>query len=41
MTVVIFSGSSWIVNGSNSKLNSNAQALVTKALDSLGASMGL
>jgi glycosyl hydrolase group 75 (putative chitosanase) len=41
VTVVIFSGSSWIVNGSNSKLNANAQALVSKALDSLGASMGL
>ena len=41
VTVVIFSGSSWIVNGANSKLNANAQALVSKALDSLGASMGL
>jgi hypothetical protein len=41
VTVVIFSGSSWIVNGSNSNLNANAQALVTKALDSLGTSMGL
>ena len=41
VTVVIFSGSSWIVNGSNSALNGNAQALVTKALNSLGSSMGL
>ena len=41
VTVVIFSGSSWVVNGTNSKLNANAQALVTKALNSLGASMGL
>ncbi len=41
VTVVIFSGSSWVVNGTNSNLNSNTQALVQKALDSLGASMGL
>ncbi len=41
VTVVIFSGSSWVVNGTNSNLNANAQALVTKALDSLGTSMGL
>lgn len=41
VTVVIFSGSSWVVNGTNSTLNSNAQALVDKALNSLGASMGL
>jgi hypothetical protein len=41
VTVVIFSGSSWVVNGANSNLNTNAQALVTKALDSLGTSMGL
>jgi len=41
VTVVIFSGSSWVVNGSNSNLNANAQALVSKALDSLGAKMGL
>jgi hypothetical protein len=41
VTVVIFSGSSWIVNGSNANLNANAQALVQKALDSLGSSMGL
>jgi hypothetical protein len=41
VTVVIFSGSSWVVNGTNSNLNTNTQALVTKALDSLGTSMGL
>jgi hypothetical protein len=36
VTVVIFSGSSWVVNGTNSTLNTNAQAMVQKALDSLG-----
>jgi hypothetical protein len=41
VTVVIFSGSSWVVNGTNANLNSNAQAQVTKALNSLGAGMGL
>jgi Fungal chitosanase of glycosyl hydrolase group 75 len=41
VTVVIFSGSSWVVNGTNTNLNTNAQALVTKALNSLGTSMGL
>jgi hypothetical protein len=40
VTVVIFSGSSWVVNGTNANLNANAQALVQTALDSLGASMG-
>jgi Fungal chitosanase of glycosyl hydrolase group 75/Carbohydrate binding module (family 35) len=40
VTVVMFSGSSWVVNGTNSNLNTNTQALVTKALDSLGTSMG-
>ncbi|WP_405583607.1 glycoside hydrolase family 75 protein [Streptomyces sp. NBC_01190] len=39
VTVVMFSGSSWVVNGTNANLNDNAQALVQKALDSLGASM--
>jgi hypothetical protein len=41
VTVVIFSGPSWVVKGTNSKLNANAQALVTKALNSLGKSMGI
>jgi hypothetical protein len=41
VTVVILSGPSWVVNGSNANLNANAQALVTKALNTLGTSMGL
>jgi hypothetical protein len=41
VTVVIFSGSSWVVNGANANLNDNTQALVTKALDSLGSSLGV
>jgi len=41
VTVVIFSGSSWVVNGTNTNLNANAQAQVTNALNSLGTSMGL
>ncbi|MFD2462704.1 glycoside hydrolase family 75 protein [Amycolatopsis samaneae] len=41
VTVVIFSGSDWVVNGTNSNLNSKTQAMVTKALDSLGSSMHL
>jgi hypothetical protein len=40
VTVVMFSGSSWVVNGTNANLNDNTQALVQRALDSLGASMG-
>jgi hypothetical protein len=40
VTVVMFSGSSWVVNGTNANLNDNTQALVQKALDSLGTSMG-
>jgi Fungal chitosanase of glycosyl hydrolase group 75/Alpha-galactosidase, CBM13 domain len=40
VTVVMFSGSSWVVNGTNANLNANAQALVQQALDSLGTSMG-
>ncbi|WP_433893191.1 glycoside hydrolase family 75 protein [Streptomyces sp. CA-111067] len=39
VTVVMFSGSNWVVNGSNSNLNNNAQALVQTALDNLGSSM--
>ncbi|MEE4546719.1 glycoside hydrolase family 75 protein [Streptomyces sp. V4-01] len=39
VTVVMFSGSSWVVNGTNSNLNDHAQALVQTALNSLGASM--
>jgi hypothetical protein len=40
VTVVMFSGPSWIVNGTNANLNANTQALVQKALDDLGARMG-
>lgn len=36
VTVVMFSGSSWVVNGTNATLNDNAQARVQQALDSLG-----
>ena len=39
VTVVMFSGKAWVVNGSNSQLNANAQALVQKALNTLGAAM--
>jgi hypothetical protein len=39
VTVVMFSGSSWVVNGTNANLNTNTQALVQTALNSLGASM--
>jgi hypothetical protein len=36
VTVVMFSGSSWVVSGTNATLNDNAQARVQQALDSLG-----
>ncbi|MEV6008846.1 glycoside hydrolase family 75 protein [Streptomyces sp. NPDC051976] len=39
VTVVMFSGANWVVNGTNSNLNDNAQAMVQNALDTLGASM--
>jgi hypothetical protein len=39
VTVVMFSGPSWVVNGTNSTLNTNAQALVQTALNTLGAAM--
>ncbi|ACU76898.1 Carbohydrate binding family 6 [Catenulispora acidiphila DSM 44928] len=39
VTVVMFSGPSWVVNGSNANLSNNAQALVQKALNTLGAAM--
>jgi hypothetical protein len=39
VTVVMFSGPSWVVNGTNANLNANAQALVQKALNTLGAAM--
>jgi hypothetical protein len=40
VTVVMFSGPTWVVNGTNANLNANTQARVQEALDSLGASMG-
>ena len=39
VTVVMFSGSQWVVHGTNSTLNANAQALVRKALNTLGAEL--
>jgi hypothetical protein len=41
VTVVIFSGSSWVVNGTNANLNTTTQSMVTQALNSLGTSLGL
>ncbi|GAA1033753.1 MULTISPECIES: glycoside hydrolase family 75 protein [Amycolatopsis] len=41
VTVVMFSGSDWVVNGTNANLNAAAQGMVNKALDTLGASMGI
>jgi hypothetical protein len=41
VTVVIFSGSQWVVHGTNSTLKDNAQALVQQALNQLGKSFGL
>lgn len=51
VTVVIFSGAAWVVQGTNAgtgsagsataSLNTNAQALVQKALNQLGTSFGL
>jgi hypothetical protein len=41
VTVVIFSGPDWVVSGTNDNLNDNVQALVTKALNTLGNSLGL
>src|SRR5690242_19304740 len=40
VTVVMLSGPSWVVNGTNSTLNANAQGMVQKALDDLGNAMG-
>jgi hypothetical protein len=36
VTVVIFSGSQWVVHGTNATLKDNAQALIQKALNTLG-----
>jgi hypothetical protein len=41
VTVVVFSGPEWVVPGTNSSLNDNAQALMQKALNSLGSALGL
>jgi len=41
VTVVVFSGAQWVVRGTNSTLNDNAQALVQKALNTLGTALGL
>ena len=39
VTVTIFSGPSWVVNGTNANLSSNAQAMVQNALNTLGATL--
>ena len=39
VTVVVFSGQDWVVNGTNSNLNSKAQAMIQKALNTLGTAM--
>jgi hypothetical protein len=39
VTVAIFSGPSWVVNGTNANLSANAQAMVQNALNTLGASL--
>src|SRR5262249_10243409 len=36
VTVVVFSGSQWVVHGTNATLKDNAQALIQKALNTLG-----
>jgi hypothetical protein len=41
VTYVVFSGSQWVLSGTNSTLNDNAQALVQKALNTLGTALGL
>jgi hypothetical protein len=41
VTVVIFSGSQWVVKGTNTTLQANAQALVQKALNTLGSAWGM
>ncbi len=39
VTVAIFSGPSWVVDGTNSTLSGNAQSMVQNALNTLGASL--
>jgi Fungal chitosanase of glycosyl hydrolase group 75/Fibronectin type III domain len=41
VTYVVFSGSEWVVAGTNETLKDNAQALVQKALNTLGSELGL
>jgi hypothetical protein len=41
VTVVVFAGPDWVVHGTNDTLNDNAQALVEKALSTLGKELGL
>jgi hypothetical protein len=41
VTVVIFSGASWVVHGTNSTLEANAQAKVQQALNLLGSRFAL
>jgi len=41
VTVVVFSGPEWVVHGTNDTLNANAQALVEKALNTLGSELGV
>jgi hypothetical protein len=41
VTVVVCAGAEWVVHGTNSTLNDNAQALVQKALNTLGQQLGL
>jgi hypothetical protein len=41
VTVVVFSGSQWVVHGTNATLDANAQAMVQKALNTLGSDFNL
>jgi Fungal chitosanase of glycosyl hydrolase group 75 len=41
VTVVVFSGPEWVVHGTNSTLDANAQGLVQKALNTLGSKLEL
>ena len=41
VTVVIFSGPQWVVHGTNTTLEANAQALVQQALNQLGTAWGM
>jgi len=41
VTYVVFSGPAWVLTGTNSTLNANAQALVAKALTTLATGLGL